>query len=238
MPQHSSQVHPPAPCSHSGVALLLLLFMSLLVLPVYALTTAAGSHSAQSVIRHALKHKVQPNLARALQRLSMQPKRGTEDEGEGPPAGGSSGHGQLLEQGEEERPANSWLPAAAQPPVLGRHSAPLPVHLNRLSPFGLPSPVGMPSSPTAGRGSTGGDESGLTSPFAASSTRQLSLDPSVAAAIAATAGASPPGRDADDSQRSITRLMGEPSCVVLLRCAALCHGANGCNPTLAVRLLT
>lgn len=42
----------------------MLVFVSLLVLPVYALTTAAGSHSAQSVIQHALKKKIRPDLAR------------------------------------------------------------------------------------------------------------------------------------------------------------------------------
>lgn len=34
------------------------------VLPVYALTTAAGSHSAASVIQHALRKNIKPDLAR------------------------------------------------------------------------------------------------------------------------------------------------------------------------------
>ncbi len=44
--------------------LLLLVFLSVMVLPVYALTTAAGSHSAASVIEHALKHNIKPDIAR------------------------------------------------------------------------------------------------------------------------------------------------------------------------------
>ena len=36
------------------------------VLPVYALTTAAGSHSAASVIQHALRKNIKPDLARLV----------------------------------------------------------------------------------------------------------------------------------------------------------------------------
>lgn len=53
---------PPRPRAVSE--LVLLVFLSWQVLPVYALTTAAGSHSTASVIKHALKKQIQPDLAR------------------------------------------------------------------------------------------------------------------------------------------------------------------------------
>ncbi|KAI3437800.1 hypothetical protein D9Q98_000247 [Chlorella vulgaris] len=56
-----------------ALAILVLLFMSLAVLPIYALTTAVGSHSAESVIQLALKRNIKPDIARALQRMSAQP---------------------------------------------------------------------------------------------------------------------------------------------------------------------
>jgi mlo protein len=55
-----------------SIEILLLLFMSLNVLPVYALTTAAGSHSADSVIEYALKKGVRPDIARQDEHLERQ----------------------------------------------------------------------------------------------------------------------------------------------------------------------
>lgn len=64
---HVAQPLPPPTTTPScaGVELMLALFMSLNILPIYALTTAAGSHSAASVIAHCLKHQVKPDLARS-----------------------------------------------------------------------------------------------------------------------------------------------------------------------------
>jgi hypothetical protein len=57
-----------------AINVFVLFFLSLAVLPVYALTTAVGSHTPASVIRMALKNKfIDPDAATALQETLLNP---------------------------------------------------------------------------------------------------------------------------------------------------------------------
>lgn len=228
---------------------MLLLLTALCVLPVYALTTAAGSHSAASVIKHCLKSGVKPAVARwaqpatgmcgvcaaacastraatflfslrlrrasplrlrrALQRLSMQrpvAAAGEVEAAEQP--GGDAGEDEPASAAPQLPHQASWLgplplsplqhtPGFGMPPLLARHSAPLP-HLRRLS-----------AGPPIQEASSGELE---VSPFAAAAAE--GLDPAAVAAAAAAAAMGPEVEVDDDErhghQRSLTRLMGAP----------------------------
>ncbi|KAL4451706.1 hypothetical protein ABPG75_007368 [Micractinium tetrahymenae] len=230
------------------VQLLVLLFMSLTVLPVYALTTAAGSHSAASVIQLALKRNIKPDVARALQRMSLNLPATPEedsDHGAGPatqqhtaPAAPASAASAPERPGQAAPAPGTDAALLAQvprvppvwgPPSLGRHSAPLPGLLHRLSPawpFPAPSGGSMAGNALLAAQAQAGAADSLASPFgsvqldpgswpegAETPSSQPSgaasvVDAAALAAAAAAAAVGPPGWEEDKRQRSITRLMG------------------------------
>ncbi|KAL4419039.1 hypothetical protein ABPG77_011021 [Micractinium sp. CCAP 211/92] len=220
-----------------AVQLLLLAFMSIMVLPVYALTTAAGSHSAASVIQHALKKNIKPDVARALQRMSMNATAKPEDGGDHAddsmdlqhsPSAAAAAAGPEQRGGAAPAPGSdaallAQLSPVWGPPSLARYSAPPTGSLHGLSLNGAihPGAAGPSASTMPGVIQVQASATGAPLPHNGSLQQRPRQWPGSAASGAAggfgsvdlvaaanAAALAPPAWDGDGEQRSITRLLG------------------------------